>query len=106
MNGGVRDLEQIADVRFPVFGVNRCVKDIRTRGRMAEYGVAVTIGGVPVRPGDIVFGDANGVVVIPQDRYDDVLAELRAVLGKEQSTMRGLQEGRSAQALFGEYKVF
>ena len=106
VNGGVRDLEQIAELAFPVFGTYRCVTDIRRRGFMHSYNVPVTCAGVAVWPGDIVFGDANGVVVIPRDRFDDVFAELARAAEEERATMRGLQKGAGAAQIFAKFGRF
>jgi 4-hydroxy-4-methyl-2-oxoglutarate aldolase len=106
VNGGIRDFEQIAGIGFPVFGTNRCVKDIRRRGYMAEYNIPVTIGGVLVNPGDVVFGDANGVVVIHQEDFPMLIEELRKTAVGEMVTAAGLKEGRSATELFKEFQTF
>lgn len=106
VNGGVRDLEQIASLGFPVFGTGRCIKDIRRRGYMAEFNTTVTMDGVPIRPGDIIFGDANGVILIPQERFDEIYAELDRAFTEEAATHRGLTSGEGAQKLFEEYGRF
>jgi 4-hydroxy-4-methyl-2-oxoglutarate aldolase len=106
VNGGVRDIEQIARLGFPVFGEYKCVKDIRRRGFMAEYGVEIDIGGVHVKPDDIIFADANGVVVIASEHQELVFAELHKSFDGEKRTEAGLLSGKSAQELFGEFKTF
>src|SRR5579883_860499 len=103
VNGGVRDIEQIAHLQFPVFGAYHCVKDIRRRGFMAAYNTTIKCGGVEVKPNDIIFADANGVVVIPQEHFERVESELRAAVGEERATMDGLRKGNSAQKLFERY---
>ena len=106
VNGGVRDIEQISDLGFPVFGQYPCVKDIRRRGFMAEYGVTVEIEGVSIRPQDIIFADANGVVVIPSEYREKIFSELHKSFDGEQKTSSGLLSGKSAQELFREFKTF
>jgi regulator of RNase E activity RraA len=106
VNGGVRDIEQITRLGFPVFGEYRCVKDIRRRGYMAEFGVEIEIGGVHVKPNDIIFGDANGVVVIPSQHEKQIFSELYKSFDGEKKTEAGLHSGRSAQELFGEFQTF
>jgi regulator of RNase E activity RraA len=106
VNGGVRDIEQISRLGFPVFGTYRCVKDIRRRGYMAEYGIEVTIDGVTIKPNDLLFGDANGVVVIPSEHEEKIFAALHMSFDGEKRTESGLLSGRSAQELFGEFKTF
>ncbi|HET6513503.1 MAG TPA: RraA family protein [Candidatus Kapabacteria bacterium] len=106
VNGGIRDFEQIAGLDFPVFGKYRCIKDIRRRGYMADYNVEVTFEGQVVKPGDIVFGDSNGVLVIPQEHFETVFAELMKSIEGEDATAKGLQAGRSARELFEEFETF
>jgi regulator of RNase E activity RraA len=106
VNGGVRDIEQIAEVAFPVFGAYRCIKDIRRRGYMARYNTPVFSGGITIVPGDIVFGDANGVIVIPHEKFEMVYAELDRTFKDESATHRGLLDGRDARSLFKEHGAF
>jgi regulator of RNase E activity RraA len=106
VNGGIRDFEQIAGLGFPVFGKYRCIKDIRRRGYMADYNVEVNFDGQKVRPGDTVFGDANGVLIIPQEHFEIVHAELMKSIAGEDATAKGLQAGRSARELFKEFETF
>ena len=106
VNGGVRDLEQILNLEFPVFGTYRCIKDIRRRGYMDSWDVPVMMDGVPVSPGDVVFGDTNGVLVIPRKHFPVVYAELEKALGEESATQDGLVSGASAQELFDRHGRF
>ncbi len=106
VTGGVRDIEQVASLGFPVFGEYRCVKDIRRRGYMAEYGVTLTIGKTVVSPGDLVFGDANGVVCIPQRSMEELRYKLEERLRGEVETERGLLSGASAREIYGEFGTF
>jgi regulator of RNase E activity RraA len=106
VNGGVRDIEQIANIGFPIFGTYRCIKDIRTRGYMAEYNTKITIGGVEVSPGDMIFADINGVISIPENEISRVIETLHQALDHENKTMTGLQKGESAKELYSVYKAF
>ncbi len=106
VNGGIRDFEQIDMLGFPVFGTYRCIKDIRRRGYMAEYNTTVDIGGVTIRPNDVLFGDANGVIVIPQEHFKQVYIELMKKIEGERQTATGLQEGKAARELFSEFETF
>jgi regulator of RNase E activity RraA len=106
VNGGIRDFEQIASLAFPVFGKYRCIKDIRRRGYMAQYGVTIEFDGIEVSPGDVVFADANGVVVIPAPQFDRVYVELLESIHGEHKTAKGLLDGRPAQELFTEFRTF
>lgn len=106
VNGGIRDLEQIAGLGFPVFGTGRCIKDIRRRGYMAAYNTTVRCGEVTVAPGDVLFGDANGVIAIRVEDFPTVYAELDRAHGEESATHRGLVDGEGARDLFDRYGRF
>ena len=106
VNGGVRDFEQIDMLGFSVFGTYRCIKDIRRRGYMAEYDCSINFCGVPIEPNDIIFGDANGVIVIPQQHFHAVYVELMKSIEGEQKTAAGLGQGRAARELFSEFETF
>jgi 4-hydroxy-4-methyl-2-oxoglutarate aldolase len=106
VNGGVRDIEQVSNLNFPVFGTYRCIKDIRRRGFMAEYNTSITIGGVTVEPGDIIFGDANGVISIPAKSEKIILDQLAEISQNEMLTMKELEQGSGATKVFQTYKTF
>jgi regulator of RNase E activity RraA len=73
---------------------------------MAEYNTKVTIGGVEVSPGDIIFADINGVVAIPEKEVGRVVELLHQSLDHENKTMSGLRKGESAKELYSVYKAF
>ena len=66
-DGLVRDIRQIAQMRFPVFHGGVGPLDSKGRGKVMEIEVPVMCAGVLVRPQDLVVGDADGVVVIPRE---------------------------------------
>lgn len=105
-NGLIRDLAQIEVLAFPVFGTGRTVLDIRGRGEMVEFGTPVTIGGIMIRPGDVIFGDANGVIAIPIERVEPLLARAERGAQAEQATHDALIDGATAGAVFQQYGRF
>jgi len=91
-DGVVRDSAGILAIGMPVFsaGVNS------NSGAMAgpgTVGVPITLGGMHVRPGDILVGDADGVVVVPAERAEQVLATLERVRAAEAVTEARVREG-------------
>jgi regulator of RNase E activity RraA len=64
-DGLVRDVRLIREMRFPVFSGGIGPLDSKGRGVVMAIDVPVECGGIPVRPGDWVFGDVDGVVIIP-----------------------------------------
>jgi 4-hydroxy-4-methyl-2-oxoglutarate aldolase len=85
-DGLVRDVRQIRALRFPVFCGGIGPLDTKGRARMVERDVPVVCAGVAVKRGDLVFGDVDGVVVIPQEAEQEVLHRaLEKVRGEDQS---------------------
>ena len=105
-NGPIRDLAQIEELAFPVFGTGRTVFDIRGRGEMVDFGVPVTIGGITIRPGDVLFGDANGVIAIPIERVETLLTLAERGAHAEQATQDALTDGVAARVVFDKYGRF
>ncbi|RDE07891.1 RraA family protein [Pelagibacterium lacus] len=79
INGATRDAPQIRDSGMTV--MVKGLSPIKSRWDLetAEINGPVTIDGVGIRPGDVIFGDETGVVVVPQERIDDVLAKAKEI---------------------------
>ncbi len=104
-DGLVRDVRQIRAMGFPVFHGGIGPMDSKGRGRMMERDVRVVCGGVAVAPGDFVFGDADGVAVIPQAAAEEVLALAFAKVAAEDRTREELLAGRSLRDVFDRLGV-
>ena len=76
VDGAVRDRDGIEALAFPVFAAGVTPTPPR-REQEGELDVPVGCGGLEVRPGDLVYGDADGVVVVPRERHDEVVARVR-----------------------------
>jgi 4-hydroxy-4-methyl-2-oxoglutarate aldolase len=105
-NGLVRDIDQIERLGFPVFGTGRTALDIRRRGAMRAFDVAVDVGTRRVVPGDVVVADGNGVAVVERGVADEVAARCAERLAGEEATLRGLLGGASPRRLFDEFGQF
>jgi 4-hydroxy-4-methyl-2-oxoglutarate aldolase len=66
-----------------------------TKERLGTLNHPILFGGVMVRPGDVIFGDGDGLVVIEQERLDAVIAAAEARLRKEEAIIEQLQAGRT-----------
>jgi 4-hydroxy-4-methyl-2-oxoglutarate aldolase len=84
-NGTVRDLDEIRATEFPIFATGSSLR-AGFRGHPGWIDIPVSVGEVPVQPGDYVFGDGDGVVVVPADRLEDVAA--RTIERREQEKAR------------------
>ena len=92
-DGLVRDVKQIRAMKFPVFHGGIGPLDTKGRARMVERDVSVECAGVAVRRGDIVFGDVDGVVVIPRERELDVIRLALAKVSGENQSRDALRSG-------------
>jgi len=104
-DGLVRDVRQIREMRFPVFHGGIGPLDTKGRARMVQREVPVECAGVKVRDGDIVFGDVDGVVVVPQERAAEVLAKAKEKVAGEGRTRDELREGRLLRDVFEKYRI-
>jgi 4-hydroxy-4-methyl-2-oxoglutarate aldolase len=100
IDGAARDMEAIESARFPVFSRGLAIGSC-TKERAGRIDVPIQFGGITVRPGDLVFGDADGLVVVDQDRIDVVYEAALRRRAKEIEIMRGLREGRTTLELLG-----
>jgi regulator of RNase E activity RraA len=105
MDGLVRDIRAIRAMGFPVFHGGIGPLDSKGRGKIMALDVPIECAGVRVAPGDLVFGDADGVVVVPQAIEAAVLAAAFEKLKGEKSTLADLQAGISLGAVFAKYGV-
>lgn len=104
LDGAVRDLSEIRrDYDFPVFA--RSVSPGTTLGRFKTLasGVPIQIGGILVRPGDIVMGDVDGVVVVPVEHEQEVLAAAQEIDVRELEQAKLIIEAKSLREGLAKY---
>lgn len=104
-DGCVRDVRQIRSLGFPVFHGGIAPLDSKGRGEIAEIDVPVSCGGVLVRPGDIVFGDADGAIVIPRAIEREVFARAFEKLSGEHETEAALKRGEKLADVFARLGI-
>ena len=73
VDGCVRDLDEIAEMKMPVFCRGGGTRPFSTHLELSDVNVPVEFAGAQIRPDDIVVGDADGLVIVPGDRAEDVL---------------------------------
>lgn len=104
-DGLVRDVRHIKALQFPVFHGGIGPLDSRGRARMTEMDTPVECAGVKVRSGDIIFGDIDGVVIIPQERAAEVIELARIKVNSENNTRDELREGKLLRDVYEKYGV-
>jgi regulator of RNase E activity RraA len=95
VDGAVRDVDACEVFGFPVHA--RATVPSTARGRIVQeaWNIPVRLGDAPVRPGDVVVADVNGVVVIPIERLKEVVDAAEEIMAKELAMIEALQAGES-----------
>lgn len=95
VDGAATDWAEITEMQFPVFCRNLSALTARRQRLGGTIGEPVACGGITVRTGDFVLGDADGVVVVPDAMVDDVLRRAVAKEQQEEEMRRLLKGGKS-----------
>jgi RraA family protein len=90
--GAIRDSAEIGAGSYPVYAAGVTHHGPYKNGP-GEINVPVVIGGMPVNPGDIIVGDADGLVAVPQDQAERILASAKSILEKETASMKQIAAG-------------
>ena len=105
VNGYVRDTKSILKMNFPTFCFGSYGQDSAPRYKVVDFRVPIEIGGVLVRPGDILFGDIDGVCVIPSEATEEVFAQSLEKARGEKLVKKAIEEGSSAVAAFQKFGI-
>ncbi|MFT3933136.1 MAG: RraA family protein [Chitinophagaceae bacterium] len=97
IDGGIRDTHQILEADFPVFYKYRISNGSLGRCLITHYQITLSIGGVTIKPGDIVLGDIDGVLVVPRAIAYDVLLRAEEIKENEKMIFGWVKDGQSIQ---------
>jgi 4-hydroxy-4-methyl-2-oxoglutarate aldolase len=98
IDGVCRDSDRAVDLGYPVFSRGRWMRTGKDRVRVDGYQVPVTVGGVRVEAGDLLLGDADGVVAIPAPRADEVIAAAERIRDAENRIRADVEQGTTLTA--------
>jgi regulator of RNase E activity RraA len=104
-DGYVRDVRRIIQMNYPVFAAGMRPVDSRGRSIVMEYDEPIECGGVPVRKGDLIFGDIDGIVVIPQEVTEEVIKQAMEKVHKESASRAELERGGYLRDVYNRYGV-
>lgn len=104
-DGLVRDVRAIRETDFPVFSGGIGPLDSKGRGKMMAMDVPVRCGGAMVAPGDLIFGDVDGVIAIPAAVAEQAIESALEKVESENMTRDELLEGRLLAEVFEKYGV-
>ncbi len=97
IDGGIRDTHQILEADFPVFYKYRISNGSLGRCLITHYQVTIQIGDVTIKPGDIILGDIDGVLVVPRELAYQVLIRAEEIIENEKIIFNWVKEGQSVQ---------
>jgi regulator of RNase E activity RraA len=103
VDGPARDIKQIKEMEYPTFA--KYIRPISSKGRIiaVDNGCPIVVGGITVNPGDIVFGDIDGIIIIPLEVAEKVISEALDVVERENKTREELRNGSSLVNVFKKY---
>jgi regulator of RNase E activity RraA len=105
IDGLVRDVRKIQELGFPVFARGIKPVDSKGRGTIIDYNVRVECAGACVSPGDLVFADYDGVIVVPAEAVPDVIQLATEKAAKEDESRAELLRGAYLKDVFAKYGV-
>ncbi len=105
VNGFHRDTKGILALGFPCFSYGRYAQDQAPRGKVIDYRVPIEIEGVVIRPGDIVFGDMDGVLIIPKEIEKEVIRRAYEKATGEKTVAEAIRSGMPARASFDRFGI-
>lgn len=105
VDGYSRDTNEIESLNFPTFSMGTYAQDQEPRGKVIDYGVPIEFNGVRVNPGDIVYGDRDGVLIIPQEVEEKAFEGAIEKARGEQYVKKALESGMSTVDAFKKFGI-
>lgn len=105
INGWHRDTPRILEQNWPVFSRGCYAQDSSVRTQVVNYRCPIEVGEVSVMPGDIIFGDIDGVLVIPKDVADEVFEKALEKAAGEKLVRKAIEEGMSSTEAFKTFGI-
>lgn len=106
IDGYIRDAKQVLDQNLPVFCMGRDAQGSIYRNLVIRYGCPVEIGNIHINPGDLIFGDFDGVVVIPKEIEEKAIITILAKVRSEKDTRAAIEKGMSAEEAVKTFGAF
>ena len=105
VNGFHRDTRGILELNFPCFSYGRYAQDQGPRGKVIDYRVPIEMEGVRINPGDIIFGDLDGVLVIPKEVETEVIQKAYEKATGEKMVAEAIRGGMSTVESFAKHGI-
>ncbi|UII74750.1 RraA family protein [Flagellimonas sp. HMM57] len=105
LDGWSRDTNEVLKLNFPTFSFGGYAQDQGPRGKVIDYRVPIEIGGIRINDGDIVYGDRDGVLVVPKEVEDKAFMGAIEKARGEQLVKKALEEGMSTVEAFDKFGI-
>lgn len=105
VNGYSRDTNEVERLNFPTFSVGTYAQDQGPRGKVIDYNVPIEINGIRINPGDIVYGDLDGVLIIPKEVEKEAFEGAIEKARGEQLVKKALENGMSTFDAFKKFGI-
>ncbi len=105
LDGYIRDTRSILKLDFPCFGRGSYAQDQGPRGKVIDFNVEVDINGISVKPGALLFGDCEGVIVIPQEVEKETIKLSLEKVQMENKVADAIKNGMSTCEAFATFGV-
>jgi len=105
LDGYIRDAGGIEALNFPTFGRGIYAQDQGPRGKVIDFRSSIKIGNILINPGDLIFGDREGVLIIPHEAEDETIRLSLEKANTENTVAKAIREGASAVEAFEKYGV-
>lgn len=105
VDGYSRDTNEILKLNFPTFSIGSYAQDQEPRGKVIDFRVPIELRGIKINPGDIIFGDLDGVVVVPQELEKEVFSGAIEKARGEKMVRKALERGLSSVEAFRTYSI-
>ncbi|TYA89245.1 RraA family protein [Seonamhaeicola marinus] len=105
VNGFSRDTNEIIRLDFPTFSAGTFAQDQGPRGKVIDYGLPIEFGGIPVEPGDVVYGDRDGVVIVPKNAVEEAFTLALEKARGEKTVQKALENGMSTVEAFETFGI-
>lgn len=105
IDGFHRDTPMVMEQDWPVFSRGRFAQDSGVRTQVADYRCTIEIGGVCIYPGDLIFGDMDGILIIPKKEEEEVVMKALKKARGEKLVRKEIENGMSSTEAFIKYGI-
>ena len=105
LDGWHRDTPQVLAQNWPVFSAGCYAQDSSVRTQVTQFRCPIEIGGVNILPGDIIFGDVDGVLIIPQGAVEETVSLALEKASGEKLVRKAIEGGMSATEAFAKFGI-